>query len=189
MWLFAMAVASCATAASAVRLYRVRTALRSSPADLARAVGRAGGVERLRRMAAETRAAGVEWEADLLDDVLAAPSETARVAITNEHLGDLAARLDWWSHVPSAAARLSIAVPLCAVFFALARRGLAWPSVLPTVACAGAGAGAVVSLWAGRRADRIAAGLRAGVDVLVEQSLRAVAAQDPAAVRDAGDSQ
>jgi hypothetical protein len=47
----------------------------------------------------------------------------------------------------------------------------------------------VVSLWAGRRADRIAAGLRAGVDVLVEQSLRAVAAQDPAAVRDAGDSQ
>jgi hypothetical protein len=187
MWLFAVAVALCAVGASAVRLQRVRTALRSSPADLARAIGRVGGVEQLRRIAAETRAAGAGWEADLLDDVLAASSEPARVAATNEHLSDLAARLDRWSGVPSAAARLSIAVPLCAVFFALAGRGLAWPSVLPTVACAGVGA--VVSLWAGRRADRIAAGVRAGVDMLVERSLRAARAQDHTAGRDAGDSQ
>lgn len=187
MWLFAMAVASCAVAASAVRLQSVRAAVRSSPADLARAIGRAGSVERLRCIAAETRAAGAVWEADLLDDVLAASSEPARVAAANEHLGDIGARLDSWSRVPSAAARLSIGLPLCAVFFALARHAMAWPSVLPTVACAGAGA--VISLWVGRRADGIAAGLREGVDMLVERLLRAAAALDPAAVKHAGDSQ
>jgi hypothetical protein len=175
MWLFALAVSACAVAASAVRLRRVRTAQQSSPAELARLLGRAGSVDRLRRMAAEVREAGAAWEADLLDDIIGADSEAARVALANEHLGDLAARLDWGSHIPVAASRLSIAVPLCVVFFALARGALAWSSILPTAFWAGVGA--VASLWVGRKADRVAAGLREAVDLLVERSLRAAASR------------
>jgi hypothetical protein len=182
MWPFAMAVAACAAAASTWRLVRVRTALGSSPADLARILGREGSADRLRRVAAQARAAGATWEADLIDDVIGAGSEAARVALANEHLGDLAARLDWGSHIPVAASRLSIAVPLCAMFFSLARGALAWSSILPTALCAGAGA--VVSLWVGREADRVAARQREGVDLLVERSLRAVASESPP-----GDSQ
>jgi hypothetical protein len=173
MWLFAMAVAASAIAVSALRLHRVRTVLRGSPADLARTIGRAGSVETLRRLAVEMRAAGATWEADFLDDVIAAPGEAARVALANEHLGDLAACLEWGGQIPALAARLSIAIPLCAVFFSLARGGLAWAAVLPAVVCAGVGA--VVSLWVGREADRAAAALREGVDMLVERSLRAAA--------------
>jgi hypothetical protein len=178
-WLLAMAAASSAVVASGLRLYRVRTALRVSPVALARSLGRAGGRDRLRRTALEKRAEGAIWEADLLDDVLSAPSEAAREAIANEHLGDLAARLEWGSHIPRTAARLSIAVPLCAVFVGLATQTIAWPSALPAVVCAGVGA--VASMWAGREAERVSAGLREGVDMLVERSLRAAASDAPEA--------
>jgi hypothetical protein len=183
LWLFAMAVAIGAVAVSTLRLRRVRSALHGSPADRARAIGRGANAERVRRMAIEMREAGAIWEADLLDDIIVATSEAARVALANEHLGDLAARLEWGRHIPLAAARLSVTIPLCAVFFSLARGGLQWSSVLPAAACAGVGA--AVSLWVGREADRTAAGLREGVDMLVERLLRAAATQDP----QAGDSQ
>jgi hypothetical protein len=187
IWLLAIVVAACAVAASALRLHRVRTALRFSPVDLARTIGHADGVETLRRLAAETRAAGARWETELLDDVLAATGNQARVASANEHLGDLDARLDWGRFIPSAAARLSMAVPLCAVFGGLARKMLAWPSVLAAFACAGGGA--VVSLWVGREADRAAAGVRQGVDTLVERLLRAAASHGPQDTGRTGDSQ
>jgi hypothetical protein len=172
-WLFAMAVAGCAVAASMLRLRRVRTAVRSSPNELGQLMGRSGSVDRLRHAAMGMRASGANWEADLLDDILAAANDAARVALANEHLDDLAARLDWGSHIPVAAARLSIAAPLCAAFFSLARARLEWSSVVPVIVCAGLGA--VVCLWVGREADRFAARLREGVDLLVERALRAAA--------------
>jgi len=183
MWLFAIAAASCAVAASALRLYRVRTALHVSPAELARTLGRNADADRLGRMAAEVRASGAVWEADLLDDILAATSGAARVALANEHLDDLAARLDWGRGIPIAAARLSIAAPLCAVFFALAREKVAWSAILLPLACSGVGA--VASLWAGHQAEKIAAGLREGVDLLVARALRAASSD----ASSGGDSQ
>jgi hypothetical protein len=175
LWLFAMAVASVAVAASMLRLRRVRTAVRSSPNELGRLVGRSGSRQRLRRVAAEMRAKGAIWEADLLDDICGATSDGARVALANEHLGDVAARLDWGSHIPVAAARLSIATPLCAAFFSLARGRVDWSSLVPVVVCAGTGA--VASLWIGREADRSASRLREGIDLLVERALRAAVSE------------
>jgi hypothetical protein len=182
LWLFALAVAAAAVAASLVRLHRVRTALRLSPAALARTLGRAGGRERLERLAADARRAGACWEAGLFEDLAEAGSEAERVAVANEHLGDLGARLAWGSRIPVAAARLTVALPLCAAFFALAGQRIVWPSLLPTVLIAAVGAAAC--LGAGRQSDRTAAGLREGVDLLVEQSLRAAAGETPT-----GDSQ
>jgi len=176
LWLFAMAVAIGAIAASTVRLGRVRTAMRFRPADLMRMLGRTSGDERVRHVAAEVRAKGAAWEADLLDDVIGAAGE-ARVALVNEHLGDLGARLDWGRAVPFAAAHLSLALPLLALVFAVARGAHVLPSVLPTALFAGVGA--LASLWVGRQADRTATDLREGVDKLVERLLASATSRNP----------
>ena len=93
-WLIAMLFAFGAVAVSLQRLRRVHGAVTFDLASLARALGRTGDIDRLRR----TRELMVEqegetWESEIVRAALEARSPAERTALVNEQLGDVESAL------------------------------------------------------------------------------------------------
>jgi hypothetical protein len=166
-----MAISLGAIAFSFERFRRVKSALRFDPALLRKELGREATAEGLRRTLELVEAAGPSWEAEFFGDLSRARDERECVAVTNEHLGDLASRLGWGARIPIGAARVSLAGSLAIAFFWIAGGRGGWVSLSPLVLSAGLGF--FGSSWAGRRADRVADRLRRETDTLVAHALTA----------------
>jgi hypothetical protein len=174
-----MAVALGSVLLSVERLRRVLGALSFDPNLLAKGLGHRASPERLRRLAELVRAEGVSWEAEFFEDLVSAAGEKERIAVANEHLGDLAGRLGWGARIPIVTTRISILGPLCIAFFSLAiTAAVAWKGFLPLLLWGGAGF--LGSTWVGRAAERAAKDRREGMDKLVAQVLTAAKGLAPA---------
>jgi hypothetical protein len=167
----AIAISLGAIALSLVRLRRVASALQFEPREFGKDLARGASSERLLRARDFAATRGPSWEAEFFDDLARAQSERERVALANEHLGDLDARLRWGARIPETAARVSVAASFCAAFFRLAAGRLDWISVLPFFVSAGIGF--VGASWVGRAADRAAQRIRHEMDALVAHTLTA----------------
>jgi hypothetical protein len=173
MWFFAMLTAVAAVAVSFERLRRVRGAVSFDVAALAQALGRAADANRLSEMGRAMAEEGASWERDLVRTALDNDDPAVRLALVNELLGDVGSALGWGSRIPSGAARLAALGPLCLAFTAIATRSAAPTGILPVIAWGGAGL--VGALAVGREADRVAAELRAAIDMWVARVLEAAA--------------
>ena len=171
-FIVAMVFAFGSVAVSLVRLYRVHRAVTFDLASLARALGRTGDIDRLRRTCElMVEQEGETWESELVRAALQARSPAERTALVNELLRDVESALAWGSRIPVAAARLSALGPMSVLFFALAEGSMQMVDVLPLVAWAGAGV--IGALFVGREADQSAGEMRKGIDVWVTRVLDA----------------
>jgi hypothetical protein len=129
--------------------------------DLARSLGRLPIEQRLGEL---ERRAPEGWARELARDLVAAPGEAERVAITNDALADVAHRLDEGAGWPAAGLRISAfgALLVAAIALLVQRMEL----ILPVLAIGGAGA--LASLEIGRRGRSLAARQREGLDALIE---------------------
>jgi hypothetical protein len=154
-----------------IRLCRVRRALAFDAASLADAVERTPTRAGLRDLALAMQREGPSWEAQFVTDLLDAEGERAIVAITNEHLRDLAFELDWGAAIPGSAARIGLVGPMWVAFFELAHgRTAVFHLVVLFVWSAVGGA---APLWVGRAVSELLIARRAGVDRLVASCVRA----------------
>jgi hypothetical protein len=161
------------------RLRRVHRAAAFDFAALSGALGRSVDAERLAELRDLLVAEGASWEGELVAEALDAKSASARTALVNERLGDLASDLGWGQRIPVVAARLSALGALCILFFALAiaiGRGnkIAVADIVSIIGWGGAGV--VGALATGREADRVASEIRRGVDAWVARVLDAASA-------------
>jgi hypothetical protein len=171
-WLVAMLFALTAVAVSFERLRRVHGAVTFDLASLARALGRTGDIDRLRRTRElMVEQAGETWESELVRVALEAKSPAERTALVNEQLGDVESALAWGSRIPLAAARLSALGPMSVLFFALAKGSIGMADVVTLIAWGGAGV--IGALFVGREADHSAGEMRKGIDAWVTRVLEA----------------
>jgi len=171
-WLLAMLFALGAMAVSLERLRRVHRVVTFDLTSLARALGRTGDIELLRRIRElMVEQEGETWESEFLRAALDARSPAERTALVNEQLGDIESALAWGSRIPVAAARLSALGPMSVLFFALANGSMQMLDVLPLVAWGGAGV--IGALAVGREADQSAGEMRKGIDAWVTRVLDA----------------
>jgi hypothetical protein len=171
-----MFVAIGCVAACFERLRRVHRAAAFDFAALSGALGRSADAMRLAELRDLLVAEGSSWEGELVAEALDAESASARKALVNERLGDLASDLGWGQRIPVVAARLSAAGALCILFFALAIGRGGGVSLADIVSIIGwGGAGMVGALATGREADKVASEIRRGVDAWVARVLDAVA--------------
>jgi Flp pilus assembly protein TadB len=175
--LVAVAAGAGAAFAAAARLRNVDRALGCDPQRVADSLGRMPSRERIARAAEDLRMAGAEAEAQLLADLLGAPGERARIALTNEHLADLDARLRWGEAIPGAAARLAMLGAVLALAVHVVAAGALGAETLLVVAAGGAGW--VASSLLGRAASRRADSLRRGLDALVERAMAGLGSAAP----------
>jgi hypothetical protein len=161
-----------AMAVSLERLRRVHRVATFDLGSLARALGRSGDIERLRR-ARElmVEQEGETWESELVRAALDARSPAERTALVNEQLGDVESALVWGSRIPVAAARLSALGPMSVLFFGLAEGSMQMIDILPVIAWGGAGV--LGALAVGREADQGAGEMRKGIDAWVVRVLDA----------------
>jgi hypothetical protein len=171
-WLLAMIFALGAVAICLERLRRVHRAVTFDLDALAGALGRTGDAERL-RLACElmVEEVGETWESEIVRAALDAKSPSARTALVNEQLGDVASALAWGNRIPIAAARLSAMGTMCVLFFSLAGGNMPMGDVMPLIAWGGAGVLGALSI--GREADRCAGEMRRGIDAWVTRVLDA----------------
>lgn len=176
-----MAIAIACVSACFARLRRVHGAAKFDLGALSTALGREANAARLSEMRDILLAEGPGWEADLLQDVLAARDSVERTALVNERLGDVAANLGWGARIPAVAARISVMGPLFFVFFSLALRGRIGllTDIVPIVGWGGAGV--LGALATGREAERVASVIRRNVDVWVGRVLEAATQAGPKA--------
>jgi len=171
-WPVAMVFAVGSVAVSLLRLRRVHGAVTFDLASLARALGRTGDIDRLRRARDfMVEQEGETWESELVRAALDARSPAERTALVNEQLGDVESALAWGSRIPVAAARLSALGPMSILFFALAQGSMQMADIVPLVAWGGAGV--IGALVVGREADHSAAETRKGIDAWVTRVLDA----------------
>lgn len=171
-WLVAMLFAFGAVAVSFARLRRVHGAVTFDLGSLARALGRTGDIDRLRRIRElMVEQAGETWESELVRAALEARSPAERTALLNEQLGDVESALAWGSRIPVAAARLSALGPMSVLFFALAEGGMGMADIVTLIAWGGAGV--IGALFVGREADHNAREMRKGIDAWVTRVLEA----------------
>lgn len=146
---------------SLVHLRRVGRVASADDAALATALKRVAPESRIAEL---SRRATGEWEARLARELLATEDASARVALVNDALADVARALEAGAGWPSAAIRIDALGAVLLVAVAVLTHRL--DAVLPIVGVAGAGL--VVVVEASRRAKRLASAQRAAVDALIE---------------------
>jgi len=173
----AAVVASSAVTMALTHLRRIARATRAQPQKTAEWLRRFPPEERVGRLAGRVDADC--WEGQLCEDLVAAPSESTRLAAVNAALGDAAHELEASSRLPFVAVRMSVWSGLLLAIFAYlqgAQTMTGWICVVGAV-------GAVVSWGLGRRARRLAESRRRGLDELVHVLTGGRGVPGPSAIR------